>query len=101
MLLDENGEMVPGQWAGSPQPNQHDILTGTNRDGTLRAGQTCADWTSEAANMTAWVGHPDGTGPIQSTADMYRPWNAVHSNGSCADTAPGGGNGRVYCFAAD
>ncbi|MGK3995842.1 DUF1554 domain-containing protein [Sorangium sp. So ce1024] len=101
VFLDENGAMVPGQWAGSPQPNQHDILTGTDRDGTLKAGETCADWTSEAENMTAWVGHSDGTGPNQSTAEMYRPWNSVHQNGSCADTAPKGGNGRIYCFAAD
>ncbi|WP_437805866.1 hypothetical protein [Sorangium sp. So ce1078] len=101
VFLDEKGEMVPGQWPGSPTPNQHDILTGTDRNGTLKAGQTCADWTSEDPGQTAWVGHSDGTGPNQSMADMYRPWNSVHSSGSCADTAPGGGNGRVYCFAAD
>ncbi|WP_437573214.1 hypothetical protein [Sorangium sp. So ce887] len=101
VFLDEKGEMVPGQWPGSPTPNQHDILTGTDRNGTLKAGQTCADWTSEDAGQTAWVGHSDGTGPNQSMADMYRPWNSVHSSGSCADTAPGGGNGRVYCFAAN
>ncbi|WP_437604878.1 DUF1554 domain-containing protein [Sorangium sp. So ce834] len=101
VFLDEKGEMVPGQWEGSPTPNQHDILTGTNRDGTLKAGQTCADWTSEDANQTATVGHSDGLGPNGSNADMYRPWNSVHASGSCADTAPGGGNGRVYCFAVD
>ncbi|WP_437475838.1 DUF1554 domain-containing protein [Sorangium sp. So ce1014] len=101
VFLDEKGEMVPGQWPNSPTPNQHDILTGTDRNGTLKAGQTCADWTSEDAGQTAWVGHSDGTGPNQSMADMYRPWNSVHSSGSCADTAPGGGNGRVYCFAAN
>ncbi|WP_437289880.1 hypothetical protein [Sorangium sp. So ce406] len=100
-FLDEKGEMVPGQWPDSPTPNQHDILTGTNRDGSLRVGQTCEDWTSESASLTAWVGHSDGMGPMQSTAEMYRPWNSVHANGSCADTAPAGGNGRVYCFAAD
>ncbi|KYF78154.1 hypothetical protein BE11_13605 [Sorangium cellulosum] len=46
-------------------------------------------------------GHSDGMGPMQSTADMYRPWNSVHAHGSCADTAPAGGDGRVYCFAAE
>ncbi|WP_437331485.1 DUF1554 domain-containing protein [Sorangium sp. So ce394] len=101
VFLDEKGEMVPGQWEGSPTPNQHDILTGTNRDGTLKAGQTCEDWTSEDASQTATVGHSDGLGPSGSNADMYRPWNSVHASGSCADTAPGGGNGRVYCFAVD
>lgn len=31
---------------------------------------------------------------------MYRPWNSVHENGSCGDTAPKGGS-RIYCFAVD
>ncbi|MDC0747436.1 DUF1554 domain-containing protein [Polyangium mundeleinium] len=101
VFLDEKGEMVPGQWEGSPQPNQHDVLTGTARDGTLVPGQTCADWTSEDPAMTAQVGHSDGLGPNMSDAEMYRPWNSVHVNGNCGDTAPKGGNGRVYCFAAD
>jgi hypothetical protein len=101
VFLDEKGEMVPGQWANSPKPNQHDILTGTKRDGTLQPGKTCADWTSEDAVMTAQVGHSDGLGPNMSADAMYRPWNTVHENGSCGDTAPKGGSGRIYCFAAD
>ncbi|XXY17626.1 hypothetical protein WME88_56295 [Sorangium sp. So ce216] len=101
MFLDEKGEMVPGQWDGSPTPIEHDVLTGTDRDGTLKVGYTCEDWTSEDPTKTAWVGHCDGRGPNQSMDEMYRPWNSVHENGSCADTAPKGGSGRVYCFAAD
>jgi hypothetical protein len=99
IFIDEKGEPVPGQWAGSPKPNQHDILTGTNLDGTLVVGQTCADWTSEDPAMTAWVGHSDGLGPNMSMDPLYRPWHSVHANGSCADTAPKGGAGRIYCFA--
>ncbi|HTN83447.1 MAG TPA: hypothetical protein VL242_07170 [Sorangium sp.] len=101
VFLDENGEMVPGQWDGSPTPIEHDILTGTDRDGTLKVGYTCEDWTSEDPAQMAWIGHCDGRGPNQNMDEMYRPWNSVHENGSCADTAPKGGSGRIYCFAAD
>ena len=46
VFLDERGQRINGQWSGSPSPVQHDILTGSNADGTLAAGLTCADWTS-------------------------------------------------------
>lgn len=101
LFLDENGEMVPGQWVGSPTPNEHDILTGTNKDGTVTPGKTCADWTSEDPSVFAQVGHSDGLGPMGNDAEQYRSWNSVHENGGCHDTAPKGGAGRVYCFAVD
>ncbi|RYE94671.1 MAG: hypothetical protein EOO75_01355 [Myxococcales bacterium] len=101
VFLDEKGAKVNGQWVGSPTPNEHDILTGTKRDGTLDAGKTCGDWTSGDATKFATVGHSDGLGPGSSADPQYRPWNAVHDNGSCADTAPKGGSGRVYCFAVE
>jgi hypothetical protein len=99
LFVDETGERVPGQWQGSPTPNVHDILTGSNRDGTLNAGYTCEDWTSASQDLTAWVGHSDGRGPGGSMEANYRPWNSVHENGGCHDTAPRGGGGRIYCFA--
>ncbi len=46
LFVDERGQRINGQWTGSPTPNQHDILTGSNADGTLMTGFTCADWTS-------------------------------------------------------
>jgi len=101
VFLDENGEKVPGQWKDSPAPNEHDILTGSNKDGTVAPGKTCADWTSEDSQLFALVGHSDGLGPMGSDADQYRSWNSVHENGGCHDTAPKGGAGRVYCFAID
>ncbi|HRI66628.1 MAG TPA: hypothetical protein PK156_20405 [Polyangium sp.] len=101
LFLDEKGAMINGQWAGSPTPNQHDILTGSKRDGTVMPGKTCADWTSADATMTAWIGHCDGLGPMMSSDPMYQPWNSVHENGGCNDTAPRGGAGRIYCFAID
>jgi hypothetical protein len=99
VFLDERGQRINGQWTGSPTPNEHDILTGSNADGTVAAGLTCADWTSAAANVTARVGHSDGFGPNQSTAGTFSSWNSAHANQSCANTAPGGGAGRFYCFA--
>lgn len=101
LFLDEHGERVPGQWEGSPTPNEHDILTGSNKDGTVTAGKTCADWTSGDAALFAQVGHSDGLGPMMSDAEQYRSWNSVHESGGCNDTAPKGGAGRIYCFAID
>jgi hypothetical protein len=101
LFLDENGERIPGQWTGSPGV-EHDILTGTAQDGTVLAGLTCSDWTSNASNQRAQVGHSDGLGPNMSTDPAYyTSWQSSHENQSCADTAPRGGAGRIYCFAID
>jgi hypothetical protein len=99
VFLDERGQRINGQWTGSPTPNEHDILTGSNADGTLLAGQTCSDWTSAATTFTAQVGHSDGMGPGQSTAGALASWNSAHANQNCSNTAPRGGAGRFYCFA--
>ncbi len=99
LFLDERGQRINGQWTGSPSPVEHDILTGSNADGTLAEGLTCADWTSDSANAVAQVGHSDGMGPNQSTAGSLSSWNSAHANQNCANTAPRGGAGRIYCFA--
>jgi hypothetical protein len=99
LFIDERGQRVNGQWTGSPGPIQHDILTGSNADGTLLAGFTCADWTSNATTAVGQVGHSDGMGPGQSTAGALASWNSAHANQNCADTAPRGGGGKFYCFA--
>ena len=99
LFVDERGQRINGQWTGSPSPNQHDVLTGSNADGTLLRGFTCADWTSGAASDAGQVGHADGLGPGQSTAGALASWNSAHANQNCADTAPRGGAGRIYCFA--
>lgn len=99
VFVDEQGQRINGQWTGSPGPIQHDILTGSNADGTLRPGFTCADWTSTATTVSGQVGHSDGFGPNQSTAGALSSWNSAHASQSCANTAPGGGAGRFYCFA--
>jgi hypothetical protein len=99
LFIDETGRRINGQWPGSPAPVEHDILTGSNADGTLIPGKTCSDWTSQSATVAARVGHADGLGPGASTAGSLSSWNSAHDNQSCANTAPGGGAGRIYCFA--
>jgi hypothetical protein len=113
VFLDEHANMINGQWTGSPAPLEHDILTGSNADGTLAAGKTCLDWTSSLAApdagvpdggelLVARVGHTDGFGPMCSTAtspNNLPSWNSAHDNAGCNDTAPRGGAGRIYCFA--
>jgi hypothetical protein len=95
LFITELGGRVNGQWAGSPTPNQHDVLTGTNRDGTLATGLTCGDWVATTGNSQ--VGHTDGLGPNMATTGSLSFWNSAHT-GMCGDTAPGGGAGRLYCF---
>ena len=115
IFLDEHGNMINGQWTGSPTPNQHDILTGSNADGTVAVGKTCADWTSSAAvpdggvpdggtPPVARVGHSDGIGPncgMATTPNDLTSWNSTHDNAGCNDTAPRGGAGKFYCFAVN
>lgn len=99
VFLDERGQRINRQWSGSPSPVEHDILTGSNGDGTLVSGMTCADWTSASTELAAQVGHSDGMGPNQNTAGSLSSWNSAHANLNCANTAPRGGAGRIYCFA--
>jgi hypothetical protein len=99
VFVDERGQRINGQWTGSPTPVEHDILTGSNADGTVMAGFTCSDWTSASADVQAQVGHSDGLGAGGSTAGTATSWNSAHVNGSCANTSPRGGAGRFYCFA--
>jgi hypothetical protein len=95
--LTETGETIPGR---GEQPNQHDILTGSNADGTLAGGQTCNDWTSNGEG-TAMLGHFDRSGP--ETLATGTSWNAAHPSRGCGQEAlvGTGGNGYFYCFAAE
>jgi hypothetical protein len=99
VFIDERGQRINGQWTGSPGPVEHDILTGSQSDGTVATGLTCGDWTSAAPTDVGQVGHSDGMGPNQSTAGSLASWNSAHANQNCANTAPRGGAGRIYCFA--
>ena len=96
--LDERGQPVKGR---GDEPNQHDILTGSQRDGTaFAAGEdmTCGNWTSsgEGAAMT---GHHDLVGNPQG----INFWNFSHASRGCSqeNLVGTGGAGLFYCFAAD
>jgi hypothetical protein len=99
LFVDERNQKIAGQWPNSPRPVEHDILTGSTADGRVMPGLTCNDWTSDSADVAAQVGHSDGLGPGGSAAGALSSWNSAHANQSCADTAPRGGAGRLYCFA--
>jgi hypothetical protein len=101
VFVDETGAKINGQWEGSPTPNQHDVLTGSDATGRVLAGKTCADWTSADAGLVAQVGHSDGLGPMRNGAPPYNSWQSSHESGGCNDTAPRGGAGKLYCFASD
>jgi hypothetical protein len=96
--LTETGAIVKGR---GDTPNQHDILTGSNADGTVAAGMTCEDWTSNASTSKAFVGHHDRIG-LRDDAPS-RSWNASHPSRGCAqeDLPKSGGAGFFYCFTAD
>ena len=96
--LTEKGEGVKGR---GDTPNEHDILTGSNADGTVAAGMTCEDWTSNASTSKAFVGHHDRIG-LKDDAPS-KSWNASHPSRGCSaeDLPKSGGAGLFYCFAAD
>jgi len=94
--LDEHGNQIPGR---SEVPNKHDILTGSQPDGTAYpAGEdkTCRNWTSSTEG-SAVVGHTDLTGNTRGP----NLWNFSHATPGCAvpDLARVGGAGLLYCFA--
>jgi hypothetical protein len=95
--LTEKGAVVNGR---GDTPNMHDILTGSNLDGTLATGSgdtTCGNWTSNAAG-SALVGHHDRQGGGANP----NSWNSAHPSKGCSqpNLVATGGNGFFYCFAA-
>ena len=99
LFLNEKAQKINGQWEGSPSPNEHDILTGSDPEGKVMTGLTCADWTSAESGKMARVGHSDGLGPNRNPNPPYNSWNSSHNQLGCNDTAPAGGAGHIYCFA--
>ena len=97
--LTEKGAVVNGR---GDTPNTHDILTGSNADGTLssKPDNTCGNWTRNttgAGTGTARVGHHDK----QGGGDAPTSWNSAHDSRACsqADLVATGGAGLFYCFA--
>ena len=97
--LTEKGEPVNGR---GDSPNKHDILTGSQADGTaFPAGEdrTCGNW-RKSGEGAAMVGHHDRIGLRDD--DASRSWNSSHASRGCSDPAlqSSGGAGLIYCFAA-
>jgi hypothetical protein len=101
--LSEKGEVINGR---GDTPNRHDVLTGSQSDGTAFTGaddRTCGNWTKSGAGA-AMVGHHDRKG-LNDSAPMLS-WNSSHPSrgpdGGCsqADLKSTGGDGLLYCFAA-
>lgn len=102
--LSEKGEVINGR---GDKPNRHDILTGSQPDGTAFAADkdmTCKNWTSSTQG-TAMVGHADRVG-LRDDAPS-KSWNSSHPSrgpdGGCSqsDLRSTGGDGLSYCFAAN
>jgi hypothetical protein len=100
IALREDGTELP------TQPVTHDILTGSNLDGTVSATGTCTDWTSNTGATRN--GHSNRAGGGQNPSS----WNSAHdtacgepnppgSNFQMGTVSQGGGIGAIYCFAAD
>jgi hypothetical protein len=100
IALDERGNPVANDGG-----TRHDIITGSNADGTVSASGTCSDWTSQQG--TTRNGHSDRVRFMQNVPS----WNSSHDTG-CGEPAPGanfqagtvsqgGGRGAIYCFAID
>jgi hypothetical protein len=100
--LTEKGQPVNGR---GDNPNMHDMLTGSQPDGTAFTGaddMTCGNWTKSGADGAAMLGHHDRMGLRDDAAS--KSWNSAHaSRGGCSPTAlqSTGGAGLFYCFAAD
>jgi hypothetical protein len=102
--LSEKGEVINGR---GDTPNRHDALTGSQPDGTAFAAgedRTCKNWTS-ATQGAAMMGHIDRIGLRDD--DASKSWNSSHPSrgpdGGCsqADLKSTGGDGLLYCFAAN
>jgi hypothetical protein len=102
--LSEKGDVINGR---GDTPNRHDVLTGSQPDGTAFAGaddRTCKNWTSSMQG-SAMVGHSDRIGLRDD--DASKSWNSSHPSrgpdGGCSqnDLKSTGGDGLMYCFAAN
>ncbi len=96
--LTEKGGVVNGR---GDTPNTHDILTGSQLDGTVGAAgadSTCNAYTSSAEGSVL-MGHHDKQGGGANP----NSWNSAHGSKGCsqANLVATGGAGLFYCFAAN
>jgi hypothetical protein len=102
--LTEKGDVNNGR---GDTPNKHDILTGSQPDGTAFSGDkdmTCKNYTSSTQG-SVMLGHADRIGLTDDA--VAKSWNSSHpsrgAEGGCsqADLKGTGGDGLLYCFAAN
>ena len=96
--LSEKGEIINGR---GDTPNRHDILTGSQPDGTAftdAQDHTCKNWTS-STDGSAMLGHADRMG-LREDAESHS-WNSSHASRGCTQDGlrSTGGDGLLYCFA--
>ncbi|MGH7606713.1 MAG: hypothetical protein ACREME_05185 [Gemmatimonadales bacterium] len=94
--LTEAGAVVNGR---GDDPNMHDILTGSQMDGSAYTAEdytNCDNWTSSGPDGGARVGHHDRSGGGQNPTS----WNSAHTSRGCGqeNLRGTGGNGLFYCF---
>ena len=130
--LTEKGQIVPGLndykhpeddvWEyvrTTPYTNRHEVLTGSQPDGTAfppELDYTCDNWTSNADPAEGAARGPGGMGmglyPGRPNAQIGFPdrngggdgsWNSSHGTRGCSQTALAitHGVGKLYCFAID
>jgi hypothetical protein len=102
--LSEKGDIINGR---GDTPNKHDILTGSQADGKAFPADkdmTCKNYTSSTQGAVM-LGHADRKGLRDDAASVS--WNSSHpsrgAEGGCsqADLRGTGGDGLLYCFAAN
>ena len=99
-ILTEKGQPVKGR---GDTPNQHDMLTGSQMNGTAftdSMDHTCNNWTSSSTGE-AQLGHSDRMGLTDT--EQARSWNSSHPSKGCSqeNLVSTGGAGLFYCFAAN
>jgi hypothetical protein len=102
--VSEKGEVINGR---GDKPNRHDILTGSQPDGTAFTDDkdhTCKNYTSSTQG-SVMVGHNDRIGLRDD--ESSHSWNSSHPSrgpdGGCSqkDLQSTGGDGLLYCFASN
>ena len=102
--LTEKGAVNNGR---GDTPNKHDILTGSQPDGTAfppGKDMTCKNYTSSTQGAVM-LGHADRIGLTEDPP--AKSWNSSHpsrgAEGGCsqADLRGTGGDGLLYCFATN
>jgi hypothetical protein len=101
--ITEKGDMLPGR---GDTPNKHDILTGSQPNGSAYPGSdsantTCGNWVRYfPMSGKARVGHFDRSGNDPVTG---KSWNSSHDTMGCSqdEFKSTGGDGLFYCFAVN